>query len=121
MAMHHHCLVSVFLRLICVTPAPQFMAAVTSSFHSFLHYVSGYHFQIVRPADLREKVNKRCRCIESVVAQLGRLVVPWEHVVIIMPGFPKCEDGCNHVLIGIDESEINDNFVKVALLSYCLR
>ena len=101
-AMRHHCPVFVFLRLIYVTPAPHFMAAVTGSFHSFLHHVSVYHFQIVRPADLREKVNERCRYVESVVSQLGGLVVPRKHVVIIVPTLSVCHEGYTHVLRRID-------------------
>ena len=117
-AMHHRCLVLVFLRLICGILAPDFMGAVTSSFDFFLHYVSGYHFQIVRPANLRAKINERCRYVESIVAQLGRLVVPREHVVIIVPALPECQEGYTQILRGIDEPEISDEFYKIALLLY---
>ena len=65
------------------------MAAVTSYFHSFVHQASGYHFQVVRRPDLREKINERCRYVESVVAQLTRLVAPREHAMIIVPALPE--------------------------------
>ena len=57
---HHRGPVPVFLRLIWVTAAPYFMAAGTSYFHSILRRAPGYHFQVVRPADHRVKINERC-------------------------------------------------------------
>lgn len=89
------------------------MAAVTRSLHSFSYHVLGHTLQIVGPADLREKVDEGRREVESVIAELSRLVIPGKDVMIIVPTFAKGEYGNPFVLRRIDVSIPNKKAIVI--------
>lgn len=91
MIVRHYRLISLFLRLILVAPAPHLVTAVARSFHAFLHHVLGYALQIVGPTDSREEVNEGRRKVETIIAEFGRLVIPREGMVVIVPTLAEGE------------------------------
>lgn len=58
--------------------------------------------QVVRPANLGEKVQPECGHVDGVLAQLGRLVVPGKHVVIVVPTFAHGHHRYQLVLDGLN-------------------
>lgn len=49
-----------------------------------------YVLTIVCPANGREQIDKSCAYVEFIVAELAGFVVPWEHVMEIVPAFAEC-------------------------------
>lgn len=74
----------------CGHPRP-----VPRTFHPLVDHVHRDRFQVVRPTDLREEIDRHGGRIQFVVAQLGGLVVPWENVVVVVPTL--AERGQSHV------------------------
>lgn len=78
------------------------MAAVAGSLDAFLDHVHGHRFQIVGPADFREEVDERGRQVGRVVAQLGRLVVPRERVVVVVETFAQRQHAYAQIFRRVD-------------------
>ncbi len=79
----------VLAGLILVAPTPYHMATVSGPFHPFADHVLGYGFEVVGPADFGEEVDEGGGGVGRIVAQLGRLVVPREDVVVVVPSFAQ--------------------------------
>lgn len=90
------------LVLILVPPAPCWMCSVSRSLDSPLDDLVRNHLQIVRPTDFGEEIDESGCIVQPVVTQFGRLVVPGEHVVIIVPSLAECECGYRLVLRWVD-------------------
>lgn len=90
------------LVLVLVPPAPGRVRSVARPLDSPLDDLVGHHLQIVRPADLGEEIDEGGRKVQPVVAQFGRLVVPGEHVVIVVPALAERECGHRLVLRWVD-------------------
>uniref|UniRef100_T1DNK5 Uncharacterized protein n=1 Tax=Anopheles aquasalis TaxID=42839 RepID=T1DNK5_ANOAQ len=82
---------NLILILIFVAPSPGWMATVPGTLDALLHDLLGNRFQVVRPANLCEEIDERGSQVHPVVAQLSRLVVPREHMVIVVPSLAKRE------------------------------
>lgn len=110
-----NCLTPFGLWLIFVAPAPDIVCPIACPLHSLLHHTGWHALEIVRPADLREEVNESRRCVQTVVAQFGCFVVPWERVMVVVPSFAKGQSGYSPVLGWIDESVdeefFNENYI----------
>lgn len=96
------CVLHLVLILILVTPAPGRVATIAGALHTLLHNFLRHRLQIVRPPNLGEEIDERRRHVHPVVAELGRLVVPGEHVVIVVPSLAECERGYGLVLRWVD-------------------
>lgn len=94
------------LVLILVAPAPGRVRSVSRSLHSPLDDLVRNRLQIVRPADLGEEIDESGREVQPVVAQFGRLVVPGEHVMVVVPALAESECGHRLVLRGVDSAVI---------------
>jgi hypothetical protein len=76
--------------------------AVAGALGALLDQRRGHRLQVVRPADAREEVDEGRGEVGAVVAQLGRLVVPREDVVVVVPALAERGDRHADVLRGAD-------------------
>lgn len=76
--------------------------AVAGALGALLHQRRRHRLQVVRPADAREEVDEGRGEVHAVVAQLGRLVVPREDVVVVVPALAESGDRHTDVLRGAD-------------------
>jgi len=76
--------------------------AVAGALCALLDQRRRHRLQVVRPADAREEVNEGRGEVHAVVAQLGRLVVPWEDVVVVVPALAERGNRHADVLRGAD-------------------
>lgn len=97
-------IINFHLWLITITPAPQRMCTISGSFDSLLNDFRWYRFQVIGPTDFSEKVNERRRKVEVVATEFGGFVVPWKHVVIIVPAFAQCKYSHWWILSRVDVS-----------------
>lgn len=65
---------------------------VARSLRAFLYHAVRYGLQIVRPADPGEEVDEGGGEVRTIVTQLGRLVVPREHMMVIVPALAEGAD-----------------------------
>lgn len=75
---------------------------ITCPSHPFTNHISGYSLQVIRPANQRTQVHKGGRNVELVVPELSVLVVPGEHVVVIMPPVAKWSHRNKQILGRVD-------------------
>lgn len=101
--MRHHRYVSVFLRLILITPTPHIVTSIPGSLHSLLYNVSGNDLQVIRESELRAAVDEGGGQIELVISELCRFVVPRENVMIIVPALAERSQCHCFVLRRIDK------------------
>lgn len=75
----------------------------------FLDELFGRRLQIVRPAYAAENVQPHRGHVQHVPADLGRPVVPREHVVIVMPSFAHGHQRYGEVLRRLDAPVVKNN------------
>lgn len=92
--------------MIFVAPTPQTMRTITRALNPLLNNLIGHRLKVISPADFSEEVNEVSREVQPVIAQLGRLVVPGESVVVIVEAFAESEDGDGDVFSGADASVV---------------
>lgn len=100
-----------------VAPAPRSdrLVRVTfgaSAFGAFAHKLRRRGLQVVRPSDLGEQVDKCGGEVELVIAKFGRLVIPRERVMIIVPTLSYRHHGHKRVFRRVDKPGINRNVTK---------
>lgn len=100
--------------LVLVAPAPQVVCAVTGSLDALLDRRMGHCLQVVRPANLSEEIDKRGRKIDVIVAQLGRLVVPWEHVMVVVESLAERQRGHCGVLSRIYAPVVQERGIVIS-------
>lgn len=66
--------------------------AVARSSRAFYYHTICYGLQIVCPTDPGEEVDEGGGKVRAIIAQLGRLVIPWKHVMVIVPALAECAD-----------------------------
>ena len=82
------------------------MGSVTCSVDPGEDHVLGNCFQVVGLADERHGVDEHGGQVDGVEAELGRLVVPGEDVVVVVPAFAEGSDGHAFVLYCANEPKI---------------
>lgn len=75
--------------------------SLTAFFDGFLHQFGRRFLEIVCPSDFGEQLNPKSGDVETV-CQFGRLVVPWEYVVIVVPALAHRGNRHNDILRWID-------------------
>jgi len=80
--------ISVFGR---VAFSGEFMGTIASPCCSFQNGFLRHGLQAVRPTDPSEEVDERCRGVEHVITQFGRLVVVWKYVMVVVESFAICQ------------------------------
>ena len=61
------------------------MGRAGRTFLPLLNNAGGCCFQIVGPADPGEKVDEGGGIVVLIAAQLRRLVIPWEDMMVVVP------------------------------------
>jgi len=81
-----------------------FMGTIARPCYSFQNGFLRHGLQAVRPTDSSEEVDERCRGVEHVITQFGRLVVVWKYVMVIVESFAICQYRHSDVLCWRDVS-----------------
>lgn len=100
------------LVLILVAPAPGGMRTVSRPLDSPLDDLVGNRLQIVRPSDLGEEIDESGSKVQPVVAQFGSLVVPGEHVMVVVPALAEGECGHRFVLRWVDGAKMRERNIR---------
>lgn len=82
------------------------VSAVASPQQAFPDQVIRRLFQVVGEPQLGAAVQEEGAEVEAVVAQLRRLVVPGEHVMVVVPALAQGQDSHGDVLPRADGPEI---------------
>jgi len=97
--------------------------AVARSGRALLYHAERHGLQIVRPADSGKEIYDRGGHVGAIVTQLAGLVVPWKHVVIIVPALAESGEAHTQAVGGANGAAIKHyNIVAhVYLHAYTLR
>lgn len=69
------------------------LSSVASSDRSSFNRLHGDGFHVVRQTQPSKEIDKCGSGVELIVAEFGGFVVPWEHMVVIVPSLTECHYG----------------------------